>query len=170
MNDTIPLNERYAPSPSARVRLGGPAGEAVEHGPAGEALLLEHRERLVPRLAGVDHERAIEPPGEADLGPERGVLRVGRRVAVVEVEPGLPDTDDLGTRRERLERVPLVVEARRVVRVQADRGADVGMAGGELDGFARRREVGADAHHPDDAGVTGALRTRRPAASVAICG
>ncbi len=76
LNDTMPLNERYAPSDSARSRFVGSAGEAVEHGALGNARVFEHAERVVPRVAGVDHEREAELSRQCDL---RGGTRLPAR-------------------------------------------------------------------------------------------
>ena len=75
----MPLNERYAPRTSARSRFVGPAGEAVEHRALGNARVVEHAERVVPRVAGVDHEREVELV--APVRSARGTRPPGRRPA-----------------------------------------------------------------------------------------
>ena len=106
----------------ALARLVGTAGEAVEDRAGRHALGVEDGERVVPRLAGVDHERQAEPVGDADLGGERRTLVVARRVVVVVVEPALPH----GHRRP-VEQVGDRLDAvARLVRVQADGGVDLG--------------------------------------------
>ena len=60
LNETIPLNERYAPSAERARGLVGTAGEAVEHGAPRTRRSSSTAERVVPRVARVDHERAVE--------------------------------------------------------------------------------------------------------------
>ncbi len=81
----------------------------------------------------MDHERAVELVGQGDLGPERRLLGGAGRVLVVEVEAALADRHHLLVAGEVGDRAPLLVEAGRVVGVQADRGPHVGVPGGEVD-------------------------------------
>ena len=79
LNVTMPEKLRYGAAVEARAGFVGAAGEAVEDGARRHALGVEDVERVVPRLAGVDHERQVELVGERDLGGER--RPAGRRAA-----------------------------------------------------------------------------------------
>jgi hypothetical protein len=59
-------------------RLVGAAGEAVEHGARWRSLVGERGEGRVPRVARVDHQRAVELTRETDLAAE-GLVLVRRR-------------------------------------------------------------------------------------------
>ena len=124
---------------------------------AGHPDVGEHRERVVPRVARVDHQGAVELVGQLHLRPERERLLGALRVLVEEVEPALADPGDQVevVTGERLERVPLLAEVRGVVGVEADGGPHLGMAPGDLDRAPRALEVGPDADQGVDPGGVG---------------
>ena len=81
----------------------GIAGEAVEHHHSGGALLGQHPQHVVVRLAVVNDQRLAGALGDLDVRPEAGVLLVlGRPVAEV-VQPGLPHRPDLRQPGQRLD-------------------------------------------------------------------
>ena len=125
----MPENDTNAPRSRHRRASSAPAGEAVEHRPLGHALGGEHVERVVPRLAGVDHQGQAVAVGEGDLGGERLALRLSRRVVVVVVEAALADGDDLRLRRQEV--VDEVDAVLGFVGVHADGGEHVVEAGGD---------------------------------------
>ena len=116
-----PEKLRYPPRSSALPRLVGTAGEAVEHEPRRDAGTVEHIERVVPGITGVDDERQVEVDGQGDLGGEHVALGVAWRVVVVVVEPALADRHGAGAIEvdDRVDAVP------GLVRMQTDGGVDV---------------------------------------------
>ena len=160
--------------PQAPPRLRLAAREAVEDRPLGHSLVLEDRERVVPRLSGVDDESQAVAIRQGDLGGEDVALDIARRVVVVVVEPALADGHDAGPAQALAGR-QLVEELDHraqtglgVVGVQPDCRPDLGGAGAcrwrvsrgasrgrsrrklvrQQHGAARRRLIGPDAHHP----------------------
>ena len=110
-------------------RFLGSAGEAVEDGAIGNALVVEHAEGVVPRVTGVDHERAAEPmaPARSARGtpsPARRRRSAGSRSRSRSPRRRRPPACSPARRAA----VPLGVELRRVVRVQPDGGGHVGVA------------------------------------------
>ena len=59
LNVTIPLNDSHAPEVEAPPGLVGAAGEAVDDRPLRDAVGGEDVERVVPRVAGVDHQGQV---------------------------------------------------------------------------------------------------------------
>ena len=97
LNVTMPEKLTYAPRSRQRARLVGPAGEAVEHRARRDALGVEDVERVVPRLAGVDHERQADARWPARSAPRtppagrRGASgRSGSRARTRRRRPGAP--------------------------------------------------------------------------------
>ena len=111
----------------------------------GHPRALEHRERLVIRVAGVDHERQAQLVGQLDLRGEHPALVVGRGVVAVEVEADLAQRDHPGTGQQRAHGVDVGLGG--LVRVPADDRPHAGMAGGQLD-----RLLAADREDALDAG------------------
>ena len=106
---------------------------------------LEHRERLVVRVAGVDHERQAQLVGQLDLRGEHAALVVGRGVVAVEVEADLAQRDHPRPGQQRAHRVHVGLGG--LVRVPADDRPHAGMAGGQL-----HRLLAADREDALDAG------------------
>ena len=79
LNVTMPEKLTKAPQVEAPAGLVGAAGEAVEDRARRHALGGEDVERVVPRLAGVDHER--QPCARGRAGSGRRTRRAGRRGA-----------------------------------------------------------------------------------------
>ena len=150
--------ERQVPAPvEARLGLGRAAGEAVEHRALGHALGVEDGERVVPGLAGVDHERQVVLVGEADLRGEHPALHVAGRVVVVVVEPALPHRHDAGLAQQ----VGQTRRARRGRRAGA--GPTVahttpGWRAAAATASAERAAVGADGDQALDPGARGHRR------------
>ena len=94
LNVTMPEKLTKAPRSRQRRASSGPPVKQWKIGAGGDALGGEDVERVVPRVAGVDHERQLVLVGERDLGGERVPLRVAGRVVVVVVEAALADGDD----------------------------------------------------------------------------
>jgi hypothetical protein len=122
------------------------AGEAVQHrSPRGNALLSEERESIFVRVPDMNHERQIKIVSEPDLPGERPRL-FGRRGEVpMEIEAGLPDTDDLGRLRQNpqgFQRFPVQCEG--IVGMYAHRREDGLMLPGESHGPAALLKVGTD--------------------------
>ena len=149
LNVTMPLNDRYAPSSSARRASSGPPVKQWNTVRRRHARVVEDAERVVPRVARVDHERAVEVGGRA--GPGHGTRPPARRSASARSggrSPLSPIADhDVGAvARERGQRVPLARPARdaswgcrpTVARTSGWRAA-------QLDRPPRRLQVGPDA-------------------------
>ena len=101
LNVTMPEKLRNAPRSRARRASSAPPVKQWNTTRVGNAHGGEHVERVVPRLAGVDHQRQGVLVGEGDLGGERLTLRVAWRVVVVVVEPALPDRQGVAVDRGR---------------------------------------------------------------------
>ena len=137
----------------ATLGLGRPAGEAVEHRAWRHALGVEHGERVVPGLAGVDHERQVVLVGEADLRREHLALHVAGRVVVVVVEPALAHGHDPGRSQQLGQAVEPVAG---VVRVKPDGGPHhAGMPSGGRHRVGRAAPVGAHGDQALDPGCGG---------------
>ncbi len=155
-----------------RPRFVGTTGEAVEDRALGDALVVEDTERVVPRVAGVDHERL---PGAASrAGSGTGRRSPARRAASAR------SRDRTRTRRSRRtasdtasgsSRPHSDGELRRVVRVQTRPSRTRRGAGRRASsGLLRRLEIGPDADHPLDARGTRARSAWSSAASRAAGG
>ena len=98
------------------------------------------RERVVGRVAGVDHERLVGFASQLDLELEGAPLRVAGDAVAVVVESRLADRD--ATRMRGVARQQRLVEQLRVVRVAADRRVDLREGnGGRERGGARSGSV-----------------------------
>ncbi len=93
-----PGEAEVRPSVEGASRFVGTAGEAVEDEPLRDALRIEHVERVVPGVTGVDHERQADVVRQGDLGGERLALSRTGRVVVVVVEAALADRHRVGVR------------------------------------------------------------------------
>ena len=91
----------------------------MEHRARGHALGVEDGERVVPRLAGVDHQGQVALVGQGDLGGEHVPLHRAGRVVVVVVEPALAHGHHPGLVQQVDDPVEPVAG---LVGVQADRG------------------------------------------------
>ena len=106
------------------------AGEAVEDAPhVAPPLGADGRERIVVRLARMDHDGPADLPREGDLAPEHLDLHGPRGEIVVVVEPDLADGADAGEALERRadradSRFGRVLERRGLMRVHAGRETD----------------------------------------------
>ena len=114
--------------------------------------MVEHVERLVPGVAGVDHEREIEPMGESDLRCECLALDVPWRVVVVVVQPCLADGDDPGVAEQIGDGVDPVS---RLVRMEPDGCPHVVVGLGGRDRLQAGGAVAPDGDHRHDAGIAG---------------
>ncbi len=100
----------------------------------------------------MDHERLARLARERDLRGERALLVRARRAVAVEVEAGLADRDAALVRGQRAQLGQVgVVEARRVVRVAADRRVHLREGLGRGQRRAAGGAVDADGQHPRDA-------------------
>ena len=66
----------------------------MKDGRGRNAFVLENRERVVPRLSGVDHQRQVVGVRKADLLCKNCALHVTRRVIVEVVEAALANPHD----------------------------------------------------------------------------
>ena len=165
LNDTMPLNDRYAPSASARRASSGPPVKQWNTVRSGTPTSASTRNVSSHASRVVDHEREAEAVRERDLRAERDLLLGARRVVVVEVEAGLPDADHaVGCAASADELVPLGRELRRVVRVQPDGGARRRRAGRRPRSTPRDDSRSVPTHTtPIDPGGPGPFE-RRPSA------
>ena len=149
---------QVGPAVQALTREGGIAGEAVHDDSVRHALVIEHREDVVVRVAVVDHQRLVVPLRHADVLTERRVLGLTAGLSRPEVVKTrlangtyvrrLRQRVDLG---ERLVEVTLLGVLRRLVGVQRDGGDHRVVRLGGRDGPARTLEIAADLHDPGDA-------------------
>ena len=130
--------------------------EAVQHD--GAARLAQHRQRVVGRLARMDHERLAVALRELDLAREgRGLRGAGGAVAVV-VEPALPHGHCRRVAQQRIEPgAHVVVPELGAVRMQPDRGEDAGVSARQADRLLGELRRVADADDALDAGRGGLL-------------
>ena len=114
-------------------RFVGTAGEAVEDRALGHAFVVEHAERVVPRVARVDHQRPVHASSRAGSGT--GTRPPARRAASARRRgrSRLADRDARARRRASGSSASHSSSSlRRVVRMQADRRVHVvGCAIGE---------------------------------------
>ena len=139
----------------AALRLDRAAGEAMEDRRVGRALGREDRERLVPGVAGMDHQWQAVVVGEMDLLREHRPLRLAWCVLIEVVEPTLADPDDPTAGRILQQRLDPVEAVDRIVGMQAGGGPHIVEAGRAAYGRQRRRLVAAHRDHPGDAGGAG---------------
>ena len=163
LNVTIPEKLTKAPVVEARAGLVGSTGEAVEDRPLGHALGVEHVERVVPRVAGVDHERQPALVGEADLGGER--RRAARRGASGR-SSSRARTPPIGAgrrRRRRASKRSTIVSTpwRASCGCRPTVACTAGWRRAHVERGERRGPVAADGDHRAHAGVEGRLRRRR---------
>ena len=132
------------------------AGEAVDHGrPEPVADGLQDLDEPAAGVALVHEDGEPDPGGDLELRLECPLLVGARREVPIEIETGLADRDHLLASRERLDRGRRpAVEGRRLVRVDAGRGAEpAGMAAGERRGRLAVRTVRAGHDDPVHAGT-----------------
>ena len=124
------------------------------------------RRHVVVGLARMDDQRQAGLARGRDMGAEALLLRVARAVVVVIVEPGFADRHHLGMARARDQvggrDVELLVG---VVRMGADRAADLGKPLGDRDELGVPLHPGRDRHHAADAGGLRRAPPRRRARS-----
>jgi hypothetical protein len=121
----------------------------------GSALVLQHAEDLLVRVAVVDDQRDSAFLGDADVRPERGLLRRPAVGAGAEpVQAGLPHRAHPRQGGEPVDLDQRVVVGRTgagLVRVDGDGGQHVRVPGGELRRPPRGADVDPDLHQPRDA-------------------
>ena len=133
---------------------------------AGEAalgmLVLEDVAGFPIGIARMHDQRQAGLARRGDVGAEALGLLLARAVLVVEVEAGLADADDLGMAR-RLDQavgraLPLLL---RLVRMNAHRAPDIGMAFGDRAHLVELVEPRADGQHAGHARAAGARQHAR---------
>ena len=142
----------------------GVAGEAMDDAAARRHSDFAHdRDHARFGVAAMNHDRTIHFGGEFEMAAQRRFLRLDRRMHVVEIETALANRDDSRRCGEVAQlRDAIVVAILGVMRMDADRGIDVGVAFGDRDGLAIAfdRADRADRDHRAQAGVARAFEDR----------
>src|SRR5439155_5023042 len=141
-------------------RLLRPTAEAVEHHARWRSGRREDRERIVPRVARVDHKRLADTPRHLDLLREYLALLLSRRVVVVIIEPCLAHPDHALLGRCKLLEVgdQLIALILGIVRMQSDRRPYLPMRSSSPHRPLTARAIDANRHSALDTGRAHALQ------------